>query len=127
MPELAWYLTCDHAITDQTGKISIIGEFDTINAPSFPFTLPLFFIVTKWVRSPKETFRYRVNLVAPSGAQLLPPEDQAIPGHPEGGRANGVQGFIGTVFPEPGTYQIEILVDRVPIRVSEFHVNLAKR
>lgn len=39
-------ITCDYAVLDVSGKLSVLGIFDNITAPQLPYVHPAFFIVS---------------------------------------------------------------------------------
>jgi hypothetical protein len=113
---------CDHAMVDPGGKATIIGEFDTIHSSHFPTKHLIFFIAIKWDLYKNESFRYRLNLVAPDGTHLFPKADTTVPASEGDRRHTSIDAFIGTDFPTTGEYLVEVLVDRNPIFVQSLNV-----
>ncbi len=70
MPSRVWSHLCDYAALNSNMKATIVGEFDEIFAAGVPLKFPLFFVITKWTGSDKETFIDQVRLVSPSRQQI---------------------------------------------------------
>ena len=114
MPSRVWSHLCDYATIDASGKPTIIGDFDRINARSLPIQFPLFFVISKWAGYGGEYFTHRVRVMAPSGQQVAVTEEVGVTiraiGEDDGNHVN-IDSFMMIQLLEFGEYAIEILLD----------------
>jgi hypothetical protein len=68
--EIEYMFICDHACADQNRKPCLIGIFDHINAPSFPFTQIAMSVAVAISGSAGEHFTVTVTLERPNGDVL---------------------------------------------------------
>ena len=124
MPDLQSSLLCDDVRQEKSGKFILIGLFDSLGAPQFPFRQPRLFIVSRWCSGEGE-FLQRTRIVAPD-LQTVVAESRPIPvrlADPEASATN-VELFMNVEFATPGTHWIEVLLDddlkiRFPLRVLQ--------
>ncbi|MBF6592351.1 MAG: hypothetical protein IVW57_17710, partial [Ktedonobacterales bacterium] len=119
--KLAYAILADAAQLGQDGKVSLLGgDFDTINAATFPLTHPALSLVMRLDFEPREAEReywLRVTLAGPGNAPLAATPASAftprvLPGREEQVvRAMFVIGLNGLTFDQQGTYQFRLLVD----------------
>jgi hypothetical protein len=120
MPSRVWSHLCDYAALDSNMKATIVGEFDEIFAAGVPLKFPLFFVITKWTGSDKETFIDQVRLVSPSRQQIAisSPNTVMIQGRRDGiGQHISLAGFMAIDLPEFGEYSLELLIDGNPVHI----------
>jgi hypothetical protein len=115
---------CDYAFMDGSGKTSIIGTFDNINAAEMPLTWMQMFVAIKFTASQTESLNIKVLLSAPSGKEVYRVEANARPGatppDSQNNPQNTVAGFLplpmyNVNFTELGEHHIEIFFDNNPI------------
>lgn len=72
MPNLQWALICQRVITDRdSNSVSYIEAVEELTLPALPFPFPPVYVCTLWRRTaPAEPIRFRILVVAPSGAEL---------------------------------------------------------
>ena len=124
IPDLQSALLCDDVRQEKSGKFILIGLFDSLGSPKFPFRQGRFFITTRWC-SGEGDFEQRTRIVAPD-QQTVVVENQGIRvhlPHPEAA-ATSVELFMNVEFREPGTHWVEILLDgdlkiRFPLLVAQ--------
>lgn len=107
--KLNYTLCCDDVRLEVGNKLSLMGVFHQIVVQQFPVTLMKFAVVSQWRGEGRHTSEVRI---------LTPDRQQAIvlaePSPFEvmhGGVANNVSFFFNVVFPAPGSYRIQTLLD----------------
>ena len=135
MPTRDWTHLCNHSLIDITGKISIIGIFDSINAPRAPVIHPQMHVVTSWTGRAGEKFTHQVKITPGEGIEtekpiiaISPPikvlfRQVLIPdGSSRISRAYTAVPFAGIRFPAFGEYFIEVHADNELIHSIPFTV-----
>ena len=123
VPDLQSALLCDDVRQERNGKFILIGLYDGLGLPQFPFRQQRLCIVTRWC-SGEGKFVQHTRLVAPD-LETVVMDGRPIPvelPNTEASRTN-VEIFMNVAFREPGTYWMEILLDddlklRFPLRVA---------
>jgi hypothetical protein len=123
MAELEYVHICDYAFTGEGNKACIIGLFDAINAPVFPYTHPIMYVTSKFQGAAHEVVRARVELARPNGEALAQMDPEFVMG-PEGGTNVHIQ-LVGITFPEPGRYAVKISVGGRNLATHSLRVNRA--
>ena len=110
---------CDAANVSLEGKMNILGNFATINASKFPTRHPQMNLVLRMEASPAEIGMKKhleVVIIDPDGERVSGftvefeiPEAQ-VAGEPVGMQT--VLSIRDTVFPRPGRYSIEVIVNQ---------------
>jgi len=124
LPDLQSTLLCDDVRQERTGKFILIGLFDSLGSPQFPFRHPRMFLVTRWCSGEGE-FEQHTRILRPDMGTLVA-EGRKIPvklSNTEA-TATNVELFLNLEFHEPGTHWVEILLDgdlkiRFPLRVGQ--------
>ncbi len=123
-------LVADTATVDVAGKINVLGAFHRLRGPRFPLQHGRIALVLRFAPEAHDAdvLDVQVRLMSPGGDLILsldgqvraenPPEDR------DAVRVPQVLNLDGIVFPEPGEYRFEVLVDgtevgRVPLRVEQ--------
>lgn len=121
-PDLQSALLCDDVRQERSGKFILIGLFDSLGLPAFPFRQPRMFVATRWCSGQGE-FRQQTRIVGPDMTTPVV-QGQEIPVRLRNGEASAtnVELFVNTEFREEGTHWVEILLDgdlkiRFPLRV----------
>ena len=126
MPSRVWSHLCDYATIDTSGKPTIIGDFDHINARSLPMQFPLFFVISKWNGYGGEFFTHRVRLISPSGQEIASTEEVNVTingtGSSDGNHVN-IDSFMMMQLHEFGEYAIEILLNANPVHILRLTVD----
>ncbi len=109
-------VVCD-AAADYSGKLNILGAFDTIFASSFPATHPQCAVALRLVfqRIEEGSHKLRMNFVDADGRFVMPsidiPVDVVFPSD----TSDLVRNFIFNIqqlkFDSPGQYAIDIALD----------------
>ncbi len=106
---LSYTICCDDVRLELGNKLSLMGGFHQIVVQQFPVTLFKFAVVSQW----RGDGRYlsEVRILTPDRRQALvlaePSPFEVAPG----GVANNISFFFNVVFPAPGTYRVQTLVD----------------
>jgi hypothetical protein len=104
-----WALLADYALVDQTGKLSVIGIFSRLWAPTFPSLHPVGFVVVAWTGAPEGSFNAELRLWSPLNEIVL--GGQQIVQLGADGHAAGLMRLQPIPLPSPGKYVIELLAD----------------
>jgi hypothetical protein len=124
----------DYANITQEGKLNILGIFDIINAPAFPFALPIFYVVVSYASTAAEfgtTKKAEIVLCDEDGNELLRlPQDLQIIRPTRTGTVattNQIAGIVGLPFQKSGDYQFEISVNGDTKRTISLRINDIKQ
>ncbi len=107
--QLAYTIFCDDVRLEVGNKLSLMGVFHQILVQHFPVTVMKFAVVTQWrgegrhlseVRILTDDRQQPVVLSDPSPFEIAP-----------GGVANNISFFFNVVFPAPGRYWVQTLLD----------------
>jgi len=124
-PSLVLTILCDDVRQELGGKISLMGLFETINAPSFPTMHPRFAVMNEWSGGRGE-FTSVVRLLAPDQSTVLSESSTRFTLFQEAQRHREISFRLNTTFKSPGTYWVEMLIDGsraaiVPLPVQQVH------
>ena len=109
--ELEFTHVCDMAFaTEHSKNINIIGIFENINASNFPFAHPHFTVVAG-VKGERGSHRKRFRIYKENEREPLIETEETTFEMGESGRHSLANSFINMVFPEPGKYEIEIVIN----------------
>jgi hypothetical protein len=120
---------CDAANVSSEGKLNILGEFDSIQAASFPLVYPTMVLVVRLEAHPTEIgeHRLKLQLIDADGADVVPPLEgefetgaAPFPGVPVR-TAPIILQMHGVRFEAPGHYSFELLVDGHHLRSLPLH------
>ena len=107
--QLVYTIFCDDVRLEVGNKLSLMGVFHQIVVQHFPVSLMKFAVVTQWrgegihlseVRILTNDRQQPVVIAEPSRFEVAP-----------GGVANNVSFFFNVVFPAPGQYWVQTLID----------------
>jgi len=110
MPKVVWALICEQAAFTPDGKIVIQSEFAHGLFEKFPATASPFFVVARISGNPDEVFNLKVRIKPPSGSYVIIENLGNITVN-KNGFALLVNQFVTVVFPIPGKYSIEYLIN----------------
>jgi hypothetical protein len=122
-------LICDAANISREGKLNILGVFSALRARQFPCVHPSLTLVVGLEATYTERGEHAIDirLVDADGVELLKLDGQVNIQTERPGRPIFTQAVLqlnNIAFPHPGTYSVDILVDRrhersVPLEVHE--------
>jgi len=107
--ELAYTIFCDDVRLEVGNKLSLMGVFHQILVQQFPVSVMKFAVVHQWrgegahlseVRIMTDDRQQPIVLSQPTPFEITP-----------GGVANNVNFFFNVVFPSPGQYRVQTLVN----------------
>lgn len=107
---------CD-AAADYSGKLNILGTFDTIFSQQFPAVHPHCAVAVRVSFAKMEEGRHqmKMNFVNEDGKSIMPPIDMPVdvqvPGDATFISRNFVVNIQGLKFDQPGLYSIDFAVD----------------
>jgi hypothetical protein len=108
---------CD-AATDEYGKLSLLGAFDTIYAPQLPVLHPQCSVALRitFTGGDEGKHNLQLNFVDADGHSITPdfppmPIEVALPGEMHFSTRNFIVNFQQLKFEHPGIYSIDVSVD----------------
>ncbi|GIK66998.1 MAG: hypothetical protein BroJett018_47920 [Chloroflexota bacterium] len=126
--EIKVFLTADFANIDNSGKLNILGIFDSIFAKTFPAIHPQLYIVTKVVFDWGEFGEDRnlvYKLFDPDGKQLMSvdrPFNVPSPKFGQTSEMNFITALRDFPFERPGSYELRLFVDKDYKAVAKIEV-----
>jgi hypothetical protein len=108
-PRLVYTIFCDDVRLEVGNKLSLMGVFHQVVVQQAPVTLLKFAVVSQWrgegrhlseVRILTDDRRQPVFVAEPAPFEIAP-----------GGVANNISFFFNVVFPAPGRYWVQTLID----------------
>ncbi len=106
---LVYTVFCDDVRLEVGNKLSLMGIFQNIMVQQLPVSLIKFAVVNHWRGSGAHLSEVRI--LSPNKEQPVvvsqPTRFEIAPG----GHADNISFFVNVVFPEPGEYWVQTLVD----------------
>ena len=113
LPTLDWLHVCDHAFRDETGKLCMIGLFDSLASVQLPGRLPML-CVALGLSDGIGDYEVGLQIEAPSGKaqnMKLPTVNLAD----RKAKARAVIRLAGMPFEEFGTYTFRLVLGGAPV------------
>ena len=107
--QLVYTIFCDDVRLEVGNKLSLMGVFHQILVQHFPVTIMKFAVVSQWRGGGRHLSEVRILTGDRSRALVL-----AEPSPFEvarGGVANNISFFFNDLFPAPGLYRVQTLID----------------
>jgi hypothetical protein len=121
MAECDWAILCDYAFLDSNRKQCLIGAFDRVFAPNVPSGLARASIALKILGDPNEQVSFRLEIMRPTGPQLLAAQGSAaIPA--ESSTADVQFNLVGVPLPDYGVYLVNVFVNDAASKQISFQV-----
>jgi hypothetical protein len=118
-------LLADAATIDGSGKLNILGIFDRLGTNAFPTRHPRMSLVLRFSAGIHEVGKHKVGIVlrTPDGKDAMRIDGEMNLSAGPGGVSGGVLvphilNMDGLVFPAPGRYAFDVVVD------GEHHVSI---
>ena len=110
-PDLQFSIVCDSIRREDNGKMMFIGIFEVIGAKNFPAKHRELFIANRWIKGAgKFTEKTRViNLK--SNKMIVETKEVTFELKNIEAAHTVISKFLNIVFPEPGRYQVEVLLN----------------
>ena len=124
------FTVCDYC-QDNSGKLNIIGPFDTIFVKSFPVRHPVFGIAGRLLfdKGEKKKSSLGIKVLTPENENLIEPVHGDLSlNNTEHGELKHINIAIinsNVKFEKPGVYTVQLLINDSVIR--EIRINLVKR
>ncbi len=107
--ELVYTIFCDDVRLEVGNKLSLMGVFREVVVQRFPVTVMKFAVVSQWRGEGRHLSEVRIT--TEDRQQMLVLSDPAPFEIMAGGVANNVSFFFNVVFPAPGLYRVQTLID----------------
>lgn len=107
--KLNYTIFCDDVRLEVGNKLSLMGVFHQIMAQQFPVTVMKFAVVSQWRGEGNHLSEVRI-LTADRQLPIVVSEPSPF-SVSAGGVANNIGFFFNVVFPHPGAYWVQTLVD----------------
>ena len=122
--ELLYSICCEDVRLEMGNKISLMGVFQTISVPQLPFSLIKFAVLNHW----RGTGRYlsEVRILSPDKQSVLASSQPSPIEVAPGAFAGNISFFVNLVFPEPGVYWVQTLIDSSLFEEQELPVMLVE-
>ncbi len=123
-PNLQFSVLCDDVRREDNGKFILIGLFEAINAKKFPATHPALFVATRWCKGSGQ-FTQKIRIVNPKdNSAIFQTDDQVFELGDIDRHHTLISKFNNLLFPNPGKYWVEVLLDNelvinYPIMLNE--------
>jgi hypothetical protein len=118
--EIPLLVLADAANTTGSGKLNILGIFNRVQFPRYPFALPMCALVFRLVGGPTEfgtTKALKVFFMDADGNRLMELESSLTVPEQSGQlvfTGDSILTLANLVIPKPGTYSFEITVNGEP-------------
>jgi hypothetical protein len=122
-PQLSYTIFCDDVRLEVGNKLSLMGVFHQILVQHFPVTLMKFAVVSQWRGEGRHLSEVRILTV--DGQQAVVLAEPAPFEVTRGGVANNISFFFNVVFPAPGNYRVQTLLDSTLADEQELTLILA--
>lgn len=102
---------CDDIRREDNGKFMLLGLFEAINARKFPATHPALFVINRWCKG-QGAFTQKIRIVnSRDKAVVFQTDEQSFELSDIDRHHTLISRFNNLVFPEPGKYWVEVLLD----------------
>lgn len=115
---------CEAANIAQGGNLNVLGIFQNINAETFPVTFAKMIYVAsiQFHRSETGKHIFKVNFIDADGKPVIPPLEGEFFVNENNLSANLLLGIEGIVFPQSGTYAIDLTIDHKHMATDNIQV-----
>jgi hypothetical protein len=110
-PDLQFSVLCDDVRREENGKFILIGLFEAINSKVFPATHQMLFVVNRWCKG-EGTFTQKIRIINTKDKSIVfQTDEQGFELTDIDRHHTLVSRFNNLLFPNPGKYWIEVLLD----------------
>lgn len=110
-PDLQFSVLCDDVRREENGKFILIGLFEAINSKVFPATHQMLFVVNRWCKG-EGTFTQKIRIINTKDKSIVfQTDEQGFELTDIDRHHTLVSRFNNLLFPNPGKYWVEILLD----------------
>ena len=115
-PDLQFSIVCDSIRREDNGKLMLIGIFEVIGAKDFPAKHHELFIANRWIKG-SGRFREKTRVInIKDNKMLVETKEVEFELKNMDSAHTVISKFLNIVFPEPGKYQVEILLNSEVVR-----------
>jgi hypothetical protein len=110
-PNLQFSVLCDDVRREDNGKFMLLGLFETINSRKFPATHHTLFVANRWCKG-EGSYSQRIRIVnAKDNSLIFQTDEQPFELQDINSHHTLISRFNNLVFPNPGKYWVEILLN----------------
>lgn len=115
-PDLQFSILCDSIRREDNGKMMFIGIFEVIGAKTFPAAHHELFIANRWIKG-MGSFKEKTKIVSLKDNKLIV-ETKEVEFELKNIEASHtvISRFMNIVFPVPGRYQVEVILNNELVR-----------
>jgi hypothetical protein len=111
-PNLQFSVLCDDVRRENNGKFMLIGLFEAINAKKFPATHHALFVANRWCKG-SGGFAQKIRIInSKDNLLVFQTDEQAFELADIDRHHTLISKVNNLVFPSPGKYWVEILLDK---------------
>jgi len=126
-PDLQFSIVCDSIRREDNGKLMFIGIFEVIGAKTFPAKHHQLFIANRWIKGAgKFTEKTRI-INMKDNKRIVETKEVNFELKGIDSAHTVISKFLNIVFPEPGKYQVEVLLNGEILRYYPIVVTQAHR
>ena len=115
-PDLQFSIVCDSIRREDNGKMMFIGIFEIIGAKTFPAKHRELFIANRWIKG-EGKFKEKTKIInSKSNKVIVETKEVDFELKSIESSHTVISKFMNIVFPEPGKYQVEILLNGNMVR-----------
>ncbi|HEX6625743.1 MAG TPA: hypothetical protein VF064_18650 [Pyrinomonadaceae bacterium] len=119
-PKLVYTIFCDDVRLEMGNKLSLMGVFHQLVVQQFPVTVMKFAVVSQW--RGQGTHLSEVRILTHDRQRPVIVSEPAPFELSAGGVANNIGFFFNVVFPAPGRYWVQTLLDSTLFDEQELHI-----
>jgi len=110
-PDLQFSILCDSIRREDNGKMMFIGIFEVIGANTFPAKHHELFIANRWIKG-MGIFREKTRIVSANSSKVIVETKEVdFDLKTIDSSHTVISKFMNIIFPEPGKYQVEVLLN----------------
>jgi len=110
-PNLQFSVLCDDVRREDNGKFILVGLFEAINAHKFPAKHAAMFVANRWCKGQGEFVQKIRILNSSDNSVIFQTDDQPFKLEDIDSHHTLISKFSNIVFPKPGKYWVELLLD----------------
>ncbi|HNV86775.1 MAG TPA: hypothetical protein PKL97_07425 [Candidatus Omnitrophota bacterium] len=110
-PTMQFSILCDDVRREDNGKFMFLGLFETIGGASFPLKHSRFYVANRWCKG-AGAFKEKIRVIREeTGESLLVSGETTFELKELHHYHTTINRFDGIVFPAPGKYLVEVLLN----------------
>lgn len=109
-PVIQFFILCDYAAATDRGKLTLVGQFQSISVRTLPATHSRFFIVFGWRGLRPHRFRVLISPPDSDATAIFQTGDLEVP-HEHAAWGNSIIEVVGLTFQQAGTHWVKVICD----------------